>query len=328
MGEIDVTLTRDTWTVRLRALVVENLGADIFGGTVFLHDNDIATRQKKKEITVAGKHKVYSTDLDLPLPKPIQPSLQSANAKNSVITIDYSQVLLPEQTVSIPVHPTDYCDGDTVVIGPRDENKNSEWPPPQLSTVSDSKIQISNKSNQPVQLGKDVRVISINKTEIIEPTLTKTCWKDRGTVHPPATVRAGAVIRHRNGTVGAASVVGGADLLPDVAAGHADQNISLIQVNVKKTDRNLLEKIGSIHRKHANVFHQSLANGYNGAAGAHSVKLRWAENTRPPANKIFILGDIGHSPTTPTSHMLQYNAFYSLSFGIVWGLLFRKPKFA
>ena len=63
LGEIDVTLTRDTWTVRLRALVVENLGADVFGGTVFLHDNDIATRQKKKEITLSKVTKNYSVNI-------------------------------------------------------------------------------------------------------------------------------------------------------------------------------------------------------------------------------------------------------------------------
>ena len=48
LGEIDETFKRDTWTVRFRGLVVEQLAADMFGGTAFLHENDIAIRQATK----------------------------------------------------------------------------------------------------------------------------------------------------------------------------------------------------------------------------------------------------------------------------------------
>jgi hypothetical protein len=44
LGEIDITLSRANFTVRLKALVVKNLQADCFGGTNFHKDNDIEPR--------------------------------------------------------------------------------------------------------------------------------------------------------------------------------------------------------------------------------------------------------------------------------------------
>ncbi len=46
LGEIDVTLTRANFTVRLRALVVKNLQSACFGGTNFHLENDIEPRIK------------------------------------------------------------------------------------------------------------------------------------------------------------------------------------------------------------------------------------------------------------------------------------------
>ena len=82
LGEVDAIFSRDSWTVRLRAIVVKDLAADIFGGTVFQHENDIVLRQKTREITVHGKHRVFSTDLSLPLPQP-----RSVNINENVMKL-------------------------------------------------------------------------------------------------------------------------------------------------------------------------------------------------------------------------------------------------
>ena len=42
VGEIDVSLTRQKWSVRFRAIVVKSLNTDIYGGMNFLIDNDIS----------------------------------------------------------------------------------------------------------------------------------------------------------------------------------------------------------------------------------------------------------------------------------------------
>ena len=52
LGEIDVTLTRANFSVRLRALVVKNLQSTCFGGTNFHLDNDIEPRIKTGQIKI------------------------------------------------------------------------------------------------------------------------------------------------------------------------------------------------------------------------------------------------------------------------------------
>ena len=44
LGEINISLTRSNFSIKLRALVVKNLQADCFGGTNFHTDNDIEPR--------------------------------------------------------------------------------------------------------------------------------------------------------------------------------------------------------------------------------------------------------------------------------------------
>ena len=55
LGEIDITLTRGQFTCRLRALIMKNSQADVFGGTTFHNDNNIQSRIKTKQIRIHNK---------------------------------------------------------------------------------------------------------------------------------------------------------------------------------------------------------------------------------------------------------------------------------
>jgi hypothetical protein len=68
LGEIDVTLTRANFSVRLRALVVKNLQSACFGGTNFHLENDIEPRIKTGQIKIHNKFIVLQTNPVLPLP--------------------------------------------------------------------------------------------------------------------------------------------------------------------------------------------------------------------------------------------------------------------
>ena len=46
VGEIDVSFTRQKWSVRFCAIVVKSLNTDIYAGMNFLMDNDISMRPK------------------------------------------------------------------------------------------------------------------------------------------------------------------------------------------------------------------------------------------------------------------------------------------
>ena len=139
IGEIRETFTRDSWTVVFHALVVENLGADMYGGTPFLKLNDITPRQKTREIMVHNKFKVFSTDLQLPLPQQTLSScsvlaMSTTSSKLQVIKLQPNQVILPGQDLVVPTHHT--ADGEIILAEARLENKNKIWPPTQSCTVS------------------------------------------------------------------------------------------------------------------------------------------------------------------------------------------------
>ena len=46
-GEVDVDFKRDKWSVKFKAIVVDKLNSDIYGGMNFMVDNDITMRPKK-----------------------------------------------------------------------------------------------------------------------------------------------------------------------------------------------------------------------------------------------------------------------------------------
>lgn len=68
VGEIDILLTRSTWSVRFRAIVVKTLNTDIYGGMTFLTDNDISMRPKTGEIKINNKHTIFQTNMIMPAP--------------------------------------------------------------------------------------------------------------------------------------------------------------------------------------------------------------------------------------------------------------------
>ena len=127
-------------------------------------------------------------------------------------------------------------------------------------------------------MGDDVHIIGYSKP-------TANCPDESNTVHPPVTAEAGLVIRHRKGP---------ADVLEGRAVLERNQHPSmnsidytqLIQINEKKLSPQNVQQIHTINRQYQDVFQPSLINGYNGSAGSHTVKLHWADSSRPPANKM------------------------------------------
>ena len=53
-GEVHCTVTRGTHSFMLDALVVDKLYVDILAGTLFMDDNDVATRPAKRQIIIKG----------------------------------------------------------------------------------------------------------------------------------------------------------------------------------------------------------------------------------------------------------------------------------
>ena len=185
VGEIDILLTRSTWSVRFRAIVVKTLNTDIYGGMTFLTDNDIAMRPKTGEIKINNKHVIFQTNMIMPAP-----SLKALDEPSSTtVLLNVKKVIFPMEkeiwnatndpgdpypitTIAtgedhskaaslMVVLPIEFNQDDYVVVSSREENENKDWPPTQICQVKDGTISISNCSSKPIKIPKDVHLLDI-----------------------------------------------------------------------------------------------------------------------------------------------------------------------
>jgi hypothetical protein len=72
-----------------------------------------------------------------------------------------TKVILPGQDL---VQKIEYPDETENAVEPWEQNKNVNWPEPQLCTVKEGTVGIQNNSNEPVVLGKDVQLFRVRST--------------------------------------------------------------------------------------------------------------------------------------------------------------------
>ena len=154
LGYIEETFFRDNWNVKFRALVVESLKAECYGGQPFMIENDIIQRPKKQIITIHGKYTVMQTNSNIPATMPYSSAILTiANMK-----LD-KKVILPGQSLKVPIPPT--ITTQQIMIEPRLEN-DRDWPNPQVIDVVDGHIDIQNNEDEPVIIGSDIHVVGIS----------------------------------------------------------------------------------------------------------------------------------------------------------------------
>ena len=165
LGYIEETFYRDNWNVQFRALVVENLKAECYGGQPFLIENDIIQRPKKHIITVHGKYTIMQTNASIPATMPYSSAILTiANMKLN------NTVIYPGQNIEIQIPPT--ITTDKVAVESRLENKQ-EWPTPQVINVENGKINLTNDKDKPIILGNDIHILSVTECENIDQTQIK-----------------------------------------------------------------------------------------------------------------------------------------------------------
>ena len=148
--------------MRLRAIVVSKLSSEV-------SDNDIQTRPSTGEIKVLGKYVVYQTNT---LMNP--PQLKSADLDNVIVSLDHKVLFLissmsfpqthnstkrefPNDSSIVVAVPSNLSSHKFVMVEPRTENKNQEWPPVHLAPISEGKIVLENKTKKPITTGKDIK---------------------------------------------------------------------------------------------------------------------------------------------------------------------------
>ena len=153
VGEISETLNRNNWQVQFRALVLEDLHTAAIGGNNFLKDNKIEQSITNRNITVHGKYVVPETNRSVELP---------AKLNTMIMAVTVPKTLLPQQSVKVKVP---LKNNSHIVTEPRTENKIKTWPSPQLCTVINGEITITNEGSVPLQFNKPTHKIQVRNIE-------------------------------------------------------------------------------------------------------------------------------------------------------------------
>ena len=283
LGEINVMFTRDKWSVKFQAIVVEKLNTDIYGGMNFFEDNDISIRFKTGEIKIDNKHTVYQTNT-LMLP----PQLKTLEYTQSSITISKLPkcVLFPshkpiwniaEKNLAndfpLPVKekhivkssldvvlPPSLSKEKFVVIGPRTENMLNDWPPEQVCPVKEGTINLVNKTHDAISIPSQVHTIDVVPTSV---TTTEDIVLQTTQIYE--------------------------DILKDTSEELEKKGKEKAKsIDISRAPKQLQEQLKSAHLKFSDVFIPDLTQGYNSESGPHLIRLRFADENRPEMTRCHI----------------------------------------
>ena len=235
-GEIHETFSRNNWNVKFSAIVLEDLHTDVIAGNNFFMDNNIKQDIPKRNIIVHNKYVVPETNRNIALPTlPI----------NSIVEISHQSVILPKQVKTVEVPHED----DTIVLVEPPPGANTSWPHPQICTVKNSKIDITNQSTEPYLMKKQhVAIREVFENHDLKQKLD---------------YRINEVRVNNNGL----------------------EHLKDIQTNRDRLNRNQQMQLDDLLHKHNKVFNQDLSGGYNHKSGPHLCKLKFANQERPSSKK-------------------------------------------
>ena len=236
IGEVHESLNRNSWTVQFHALVLPTLHTDAIGGNNFMKDNNVYQNITNKTITVLNKHVVPETNRNIPLP---------VHANNIIVTAALQPVILPNQTVTVQVP---FPDNTQVAVEPRTDNKQHNWPMPQICTVANGSINVENNSEKPIITGKAKHKYQFMQTTSPDNENKEYKWKK---VYIP----------------------------------EQDHSKEII-INKQILSDKQSQKLHKIIQDNKTVFNKDLSDGYNHKSGKHYCKLNWASNERPPSRKV------------------------------------------
>ena len=151
IGETHLTLSRSDLSLKLDALVVEDLDVDILAGTPFMSFNDISVRPAKNQVIVQGSEVLLYTHQSqgsaLPTVRRTQAHVLRASAP--------STILWPGDYLELDI-PSDLSCDSPLAIEPRVTPSSSKvhspdhmWPPPQLIEPVGNKIRLVNSTDAP-----------------------------------------------------------------------------------------------------------------------------------------------------------------------------------
>ena len=237
VGEIDETLTRNNFKVRFHAIVATNLHCDFIAGTNFMKENNVIQDIANRSITIHKKYTVPETNKSLILP----------TSSNMILKNNHVKTVLPGRSVQ---YPAPFPDQEIVAVEQCFQNKNNNWPSPQMCKVSNGSISVQNVSNDIISLkyGNDkIQVRTVIESKHVEPQCLST----------------------------------------SIASHDLNEKYKNVQINSEGIDSNVVNLVKGINEKYKQVFNEDLTLGYNMQFGNHVCNLNWAGDSRPPASKVY-----------------------------------------
>ena len=177
---------------------------------------------------------------------------QTMKGNSESISFKSVKVLLPGQDLH---QNTSLENGMVVTAEPWEQNKNHNWPEPQLCTVKNNSVRILNTSKEPIILGKDIKLLKIRATENLEKPLKKKKFYKCGSLSQARTTN------------------------------NREEEIREIQFGDDIT-KEALELLNKAHKDYQEVFDKNLQGGYNDFYGKHRCQLNWAGRERPFGSKV------------------------------------------
>ena len=157
VGEVHITLSRDSDVFIFDGLVVKNLDVDVLGSMPFLEDNDIGMRPAKREIIIKGKYKIpYNNDT-------FGSDSNAVRRSQSYVLHSPKQrtVVLPGESLCLST-PPDTSPDCVWALEPRAEiSGNIDWFEPQEVHSVNHEIYLQNQTQEPIMLNKQAHVCQV-----------------------------------------------------------------------------------------------------------------------------------------------------------------------
>ena len=251
LGEIDITLNRGPLQVKLKALVMEKLQSDCFGGTTFHYDNDIQAKIRSREIKI-NKHTIPQTNEHLTLSQPnsfsneITSSNKTKPPSHAFLHLNKLTTILPHGTINIKFR--DKCLPNTSLVAVQPTN-NTDWPP-QICSVENNTVSYTNFSDQPLLGDKSTKFLCLPlAVEEIKPNLSL----------PPPSITA--------------------------QSEPCYSELILKNTNLEILNSDQKHRLSEIHTMNGKVFNSDLTQGYNGYSGKFQPALNFKSEQLPESKQ-------------------------------------------
>ena len=160
LGEIHTDFQRGNLKLQFSALVVNELGTDLLGGTNFHKENDIYSRMAKDTIVIQGTNCFQSTPVEIM-------KLDENKTTAKLLCVRKTQILVPGDDLEIELPPS--CSSEGVFFVEPKLNQGETCCLPQVVHAKDNRIKIVMKDNPnaaPIKLVKNSKPIQVRETEV------------------------------------------------------------------------------------------------------------------------------------------------------------------